>query len=412
MSIGILSGLYPAIYQSATKAIDSLKGKSRSIKGRLQFSRVLIATQFLITLFIFTGAIILSKQVNYFLEKDLGFDKSQVLIVTSVPRLFNDEGFQKMESAKQEFLGSSKIKDVSLSWGAPGWNFSPFDLDVFRLENSIDAAKIRSSLTSADEDYLDVFDIKLVEGEFLQTAQLEKIVLNRTAQKALSAGIGDQVKFQGDDINVFTVGGVVEDFNYESLHEPIRPIVFMHTRALQMYRFFSFKLEPGSLAESVIEVEKFWKKTFPNDPFDYTFTDEKLKALYNTEVQLKKASSIATTLMIIIVLTGVFGLVSLNVSKRIKEIGIRKVLGASVSNILSLISREYAILMLVAAVVATPLAYLAADYWLNNFAYHIDVKWWIFVIPVGTLFMITILVVCIQSLGTALSNPVKSLRYE
>lgn len=412
ISIGILAGIYPAIYQSATKAIDSLKGKLRSVNGNLLFSRGLITTQFLITLFIFTGAIILSKQVNFFLEKDLGFDKSQVLIVTSVPRLFNEEGFQKMESAKQAFLGSSKIKDVSLSWGAPGWNFSPFDLDVFRLENSVDAAKVRSSLTSADEDYLNVFDIKLAEGEFLQTAQLDKIVLNRAAKKALAAEIGDQVKFQGDDVNVFTVGGIVEDFNFESLHEPIKPVVFMHTKALQMYRFFSFKLEPGSLTESVSEVEQLWRKTFPNDPFDYSFTDEKLKALYTTEVQLKKASSIATTLMIIIVLTGVLGLVSLNVSKRIKEIGIRKVLGASVSNILSLISREYAILMSIAFVLSTPLAYLAADYWLNNFAYHIDVKWWMFVIPIVSLFIITTLIVCIQSIGTALANPVKSLRYE
>ncbi len=409
--IGLFAGLYPALYQSSAKAIDSLKGKFKSVKGTAHFSRGLITTQFLITIFIFIGAIILSKQVSFFLEKDLGFDKSSVLIVTSVPRLFDEQGFQKMESAKQEFLHSPKIRDVSLSWGAPGWNFSPVDLQVYRLETSPEEGT-RVSLTSADEDYLKVFEIKLAEGEFLASSQLNKLVINRTAQKALSVDLGDKVKFQGDSINVFTIGGIVEDFNYESLHEPVKPVVFMHTEEFQAYRYFSFKLEPGNLVASVKEVEQIWKKVFPDDPFDYTFADERLQMFYATELQLKRASTIATVLMLIIVLTGVLGLVSLNVSKRIKEIGIRKVLGASASNILILLSREYAILMMIASLIASPLAYYTADYWLDNFAYHIRLQWWMFIVPVIVLFITTILIVCAQSLRTALSNPVKSLKYE
>ena len=409
--IGILAGLYPALYQSAAKSIDSLKGKFKSVKGAIRFSRGLIATQFLITIFIFIGAVILSKQVSYFLEKDLGFDKAHVLIVTSVPRRYDEEGFHKMDAAKQEFLRSPKIQHVSLSWGAPGWNFSPQDLQVYRMEDSQEDG-IRASLSSADEDYLKVYEIRLAEGEFLQSTQLDRLVINRTAQEALSVELGDKIRFGGDSINIFTVGGIVEDFNYESLHETVKPVVFMHNKTFQLYRFFSFKLEPGNLTGSVQEVEQIWKKVFPNDPFDYSFTDEKLQALYSTELQLKKASSIATILMIIIVLTGVLGLVSLNVSKRIKEIGIRKVLGASATNILVLLSREYAMLMVIAFLIATPLAYFAADYWLNNFAYHINLEWWMFTIPIVTLFTGIIVIVCVQSLRTALSNPVKLVRYE
>jgi len=414
VGIGILAGIYPAVYQSATRPIESLKGKIKSVKSTLQFSRALVAIQFGITGFIFIGAIVLSTQTSYFLEKDLGFTRDHVLVVTSVPRLWDEEGFAKMDAAKAEFLRSSKIKSVSLSWGAPGWNFSPTDDRLYRVDQTHDDG-FRSSVTSVDEDYLDVFGIELAEGNFLldnPTANPGNVVINQTAQKLLAVNVGDKVKLTSFGDSTLTVTGILHDFNFETLHEPIRPVVFLHNRAVQSYRYFSFKLEPGSLVESVSEVESLWKRVFPNDPFDYTFTDEKLKTQYATELQLKQASTLGTVLMLIIVLTGALGLVSLSVSKRSKEVGIRKVLGASVSNILLLLSREYMVLMTVAFVLVTPLAYWFMQRWLENFAYHIDLQWWMFVLPSVILFGITLLIVSLQSLKTALTNPVKSLKYE
>jgi putative ABC transport system permease protein len=270
-------------------------------------------------------------------------------------------------------------------------------------------------MAAADEDYATVFGLDVIAGKFLfdvaETFQSNRLVINETAQRVLSAGIGDKVQVQFSD-QEFTIAGVVKDFNFESLHEPVKPVAFIHTRDFGAFRYFSFGLNPGSLSESVQEVEKIWNKVFPGDPFVYDFTDERLKVIYQTELQLKKASTIGSVLILIIVLTGVLGLVSLSVAKRSKEIGIRKVLGATVSNILTLVSREYALLLTASFLVGIPLSYLFSARWLDGFAYHVELSWWMFLLPVLFLFMITIVMVGAQSLKKAISNPVDSLRYE
>lgn len=413
--IGIIAGIYPAIFQALAKPIESLKGKPGSIKSTLHFSRVLVGAQFLITTVVFIGAVILSRQVSYFLEKDLGYDKSHVLIVGSVPRLWNDEGFIKMEAARQQFLRSPKVKEVSLSWGAPGWSMIPFNAKISKADQSQEEG-VNTAITSVDEEYIKVYELRLLKGKFLINdnglLQPNSLVINETAQKEMNVRVSDKVTIERFNGIEFIIGGIVHDFNFESLHEKVKPIAFMHNRDFAAYRCFSFKLEPGSLPEAVAEVEQLWKGIFPNDPFDYDFIDEKVRALYTTELQLKQASSIATVLMLIIVMTGVLGMVSLSVSRREKEIGIRKVLGASISNILLLFSREYSILITIALLLAIPVAYYFGDLWLQHFAYSIELTWWMFALPGGVLFCLTLLVVNTRSLKTALANPVKSLRAE
>jgi putative ABC transport system permease protein len=235
--------------------------------------------------------------------------------------------------------------------------------------------------------------------------------LNESAQKALGVNVGDRLNIQFSD-KEFTVAGIVKDFNFESMHEKVKPVAFTHNRDFQAYRYFSFKLNPGSIAQSVQEIEQLWKNIFPNDPFVYAFTEERLAIAYQTELQLKKASAIASVLILIIVLTGVLGLVSLGVAKRNKEIGIRKVLGASATNILLLISREYAVLMMLSCAVGLPVSYLFASQWLSGFAYRIELNGWMFAIPIAALFCITIAMVCLQSFKTAMADPVKALKYE
>lgn len=414
ISIGVLAGIYPALFQSLARPVDSLKGKFKSVQATVQFSRLLIGTQFLITIFIFIAALVVTSQVNFSLKKDLGYNKDHVLVVTSVPRLWNEAGFVKMESAKKEFLQSANIKSVSLSWGSPGNTFSPGGGKVYKIGTPAEKG-ISHVITYADEDFQNVYDFRMVAGSFLDAEgirQPNSVVINESAQKALGVQVGDQLRAVDYGDTIYTVRGVMADFNFASLHEKISPVMIIHPRDVQAYRYFSFKLEGGSAIETVQTVEQAWKKVFPDDPFDYWFANEQLKVMYTTELQMKKATTTATILMLIIVVTGILGLVSLSVSKRTKEIGIRKVLGASLRDILTLITREYVYLIVMAFVVAVPLAYFMVKQWLDSFAYKIQPGWWMFVLPGFSLLLFTVLIVTAQSLRTASANPVKSLRYD
>lgn len=414
IAVGFLAGIYPSFYLSSTGAIESLKGKFNSVKGTLRFSRGLVGFQFLVAVFILITSMIMSKQISYFMETDLGYDKSHVLIASSLPRIWTEEGMNKMDVAKREFLTSPKIKSVSLSWGSPNFNFEPYKANINHAGQPTEKG-ILTSMSSADEAYANVYGLKLLDGKFFfdegEPFQTNRLVLNESAQKALGIQVGDKLDIQFSD-QQFTVAGIVKDFHFESMHEKIKPVAFTHNRDFQAYRYFSFKLNPGSIVQSVQEVERLWKNIFPNDPFVYAFTEDRLAITYQTELQLRKATAFASVLILIIVLTGVLGLVSLSVTKRNKEIGIRKVLGASVSNILALISREYALLMIIAFGLGIPVSYMFISQWLSGFAYRIDVDGWMFVVPILALFCITIVMVCAQSFKTAKSDPVKSLKYE
>lgn len=415
LSIGLLAGVYPALFQATTRPIDSLKGKAQLTRGTISISRLLIVIQFVITIFIFSASTILAKQVSYFLEKDLGYNHSHILIVYSVPRIWNDEGFSKMDAAKKEFQKSARVKSASLSWGAPGWLFNPAEVKISKPGEALDQA-MKIYVTGADEQLASVYDLKLKEGNFLSReladSSARDLVINEAAQQTLDVELGDKLIIDGFGDVEFTVGGIAEDFHYESLHEAVKPVVIMNNRDFAAFRFFSFRLEPGNLSESVAEVERLWKNVFPNDPFDFTFADDKLKALYATELQLRKASTLASVLMAIIVLTGILGLVSLNISKRIKEIGIRKVLGASVTDILGLMSMEYAQLVLLAIVLAIPISWYFGYQWLQNFVYHIELEWWMLVMPGILLLIFTVAVVSSQSFKSAAANPVDSIKCE
>ena len=414
LGIGILAGIYPALYLSTSTTLESLKGKFKSVNGTIRFTRGLITVQFLVAIFIFTAALIMSQQVSYFLEADLGYDRSRVLIVSSVPREWNEEGFNRMDAAKNTFVSSPKVESVSLSWGAPNFNFSPYSARINKTGHSLEDG-VLTIVSATDEDYADVYGLELTRGKFLFDDEDNRapnhVVMNETARRALDVDVGDKVKIEFSD-EEFTISGLVKDFNFESFHKPVQPVVFVHTRDFQAFRYFSLKLGPGNLDEAMTEVQQLWKNVFPNDPFVYNFTDERLKVVYQTELQLKQASVAGTILILIIVISGVLGLVSLSLERRTKEIGIRKVLGASVTNILTLISSEYAYLMLLSFLAGIPLSYYFGRQWLSNFAYRVNLEWWMFVVPLFLLFGLTIVVVIGQSLKNSLDNPVNSLRHE
>ncbi len=415
LATGIAAGIYPAFFLASYKTLESLKGKLKAGKGNIALSRSLISIQFLLAIGVFTAAIIITQQVSYFLEKDLGYDKSTVVTVSSVPRDWTPEGFNRMDAAKVQFQQIPSVQSVSLSWDIPNGNFGVV-AELYRQGKQTEEG-VGMPILMADEDYRDTYQFSMLAGTFFQpkgqVQQPDDMVINESAQKALQVQVGDKIQMKGVPI-AFRVAGVVKDFNFFSLHQQVKPLVFMNTRnnLFPAFRYFSFRLQPGNIAQSIEALEQRWKEVFPNDPFEYAFMDQNLQRLYKTEIQMKKAAGVATVLMLFIVLLGVLGLASQSVTRRTKEIGIRKVLGASVSSVLLLIAREFVWLIAIALLVAIPLTYYFVGQWLTTFAYHIDLHWWMFAVPGTLLFLIALLVVSGQSLKAALSNPVDALRIE
>jgi putative ABC transport system permease protein len=413
LTVGLLAGAYPAFLLSAYNAVESLRNKASSLKAGGGLSRSLVALQFMLAIGVFAFSIVITRQVAFFLQKDLGYDKEYVLTISSVPRRWSEEGVRTMEAARREFLTLPVVKDISLSWEIPAGNYGN-QVQTYRQGVEEDNA-VDMPLLMTDEHFANTYGIPMKEGVFLENEQyawhLGDIVVNESAGKALSVGVGDKVRIKNDTV-IFTVVGVVKDFHFFSLHENVRPMVFLHTRGTQAFRHFSVKLEAGNMASAVAAVEAKWRQVFPDDPFVYNFMDQELARLYKNEIRLKKASNVATGLMLIIVFTGVFGMVSLAVSKRTKEMGIRKVLGASVDSIIVLMSKPYLMLISAACAVATPLAYYFSMQWLQAFAYRVPPAWWCFVLPVVAILGLTLLLVAVRSLRTALANPTRALRYE
>jgi putative ABC transport system permease protein len=413
--IGFAAGSYPSFLLSAYKTIDSLKGKLRTGTNKSVLSKGLITTQFTISIFVFICSIVVSRQISLFLESDLGYDKSYIITVSSVPRVWSEEGVNSTLAATQEFLDVPQVQDATLSWGVPNGNAVRQEFKVYPTGTEKEKAHL-VGFVSTDEHFLDVYKMQLLEGNFFNrdggTWNPDDVVLNETASKALGVGVGDKVTPLWSDSAVFNVKGIVKDFNFSSLHQGVKPMAFYHLKQLQDYRFMSFRVNPGNVVETVAGVERKWREVFPDDPFDYAFMDDRLTALYKSEIQLKKATAAGTGVMTVIVIVGVLGMVSLAVSRRFKEIGIRKALGASVWNVLRLFSAEYVRIIMLSIALAVPFAWFTASKWLQGFALRVDLSWWMFVIPGVALMILAMFVAGISARKAAVSNPVDALRAE
>ena len=415
--IGLLSGVYPAFVLSSLPSIDSLKGKLKSIKENVFFRRLLIVSQFTIALFVFVGAVVISKQVNFFFNKDLGYNKASV-VTAKVPRDWSPAGIAKMETIRNEMARLKEVNQVSISYDIP--DGSPGNSNaLYRMGQDSTQAIFIQTLTS-DEKYAETYQIPMLAGVFFQSKQENyqplKLVLNESATKALgfknpSDAVGKLVKMHYVP-QPFMIAGVTKDFHVGSMHKSISPLLFINVKDNIFYRFLSFKIQAGNLAESMNKIEHKWKELMPNSVFEYNFMDDTLQKMYQSEVQLKKASFVATILSIIIVLLGILGMVSLSINRRTKELGIRKVLGATSMSIMMLFLKEFVLLMTIAAVISFPLGVMSMNAWLTNYAYRIELNWQIFM-SVGFIFgLVIILFVSFQTYKTALMNPVKSLKTE
>jgi putative ABC transport system permease protein len=417
ISIGLLSGIYPAFVLSNLPTIDSLKGKLKSVKENIFFRRFLVISQFSIALFVFIGAVVISKQVNFFFNKDLGYNKEAVVTIRT-PRDWTPAGVAKMETIRNEMSQLKEVSQVSLSYEIPDGNYGQ-SIGLYKIGQDSTQA-ITMPLLTTDEKYAETYQISMLAGVFFHSTQEafqpNKLVLNESATKALgfknpSQAIGQMVRIFAAPQN-FTIVGVTKDFHLGSIHKKISPLFFTSVKENTIFRFLSFKIKTGNLLESVSAIEHKWRQLMPNSVFDYTFMDDTLQKLYQTEIQLKKASLVATILSVIIVLLGILGMVSMSITRRTKELGIRKVLGASSGSIMMIFLKEFMLLMTIAIVISFPLGVMSMNAWLTNYAYRIELNWEIFM-SVGFLFCLVIIAfVSFQTYKVALANPVKSLRTE
>lgn len=415
--VGLLSGLYPSLVLANLPSVDSMKGKLKSVKENIFFRRILLASQFTVALFVFGGAAVISQQVNYFFNKDLGYNKEAVFSIR-VPRDWSAKGVEKMETTRNEIAKLKEVKQGSLSWEIPDGS-AGFSSAIYKPGQDSTKAFYAPTLVT-DERFAQTYGIPMAAGQYFHavqgTYQPERMVLNEAAIKVLGFktaqdAVGQQVRLHYYP-KPFTVVGVIKDFHFESMHAAIKPTAFMQVKDNNYYRYLSFRLNPSNLAEAMRSIETKWRTLLPDAPFEYTFMDQTVKKLYQSEVQLQQAAKVATILAIIIVLLGILGMVSLNITRRTKEVGIRKVLGASGISIVFLFLREFLIVLAIAILIAFPLAIMSMNNWLQNYAYRIELSWITFA-SVGLVFVLMVaLLVGFQTLKAARLNPVKSLKIE
>lgn len=413
--LGTLAGLYPAFILSSFKSIDALDGRLKNTLSNNLLRKALLGFQYVTALVVLIGALVVAQQVNYFFEKGLGYTKEYV-ITAPVPRDWTPEGVKKMKTVRDVFEKIQSVQNVSLSYVIPDGN-QGFQITAFKSGGNPNASVTAQGLVT-DESYLETYQISLLAGDYFSAASpaSDKVVINQKAMeqygfKSPQEAIGEQLSIVGED-GILIIQGVVDDFHFESMQQEIKPLVFYNVDVIPNYRYLSFKLNAGSINGSLEDIGKEWRRLLPGAPFEYKFMDDTLEKLYAGEIQFKKAANTATILALLIALLGIFGMVALSIDKRIKEIGVRKVLGASVANISLLFVKEFLIILVVSIIIACPIGYWLMDDWLQNYAYRITLSVVPFLIAIILVGSITATLVLLQTLKIARANPVESLKTE
>jgi putative ABC transport system permease protein len=402
IGVGILSGSYPAVFMSGLRPVEVLKGK---IVGKLSSSRLqhgLIILQYAASIALVIGSIVIYQQLQYMKQKELGFDKSGVIVLP-----VHDYKL-RFDNLRNEWLQYPGIEGVTMSTQLPiNITSSHIINDESNADNNDDIAIYECR---TDADFLKIFNIELIAGRNFtmnKSDSAEAFLINETAARALGwtpeEAIGKQVVDDGKK----TIVGVIRDFHMHSMHLPIAPLLLRV--ATGGPTFVSVKIEKGKEQDCIAMIERSFKKNSPW-PFEYHFLDEQFNQLYHSEKKLGEIFGVFTFVSIMIASLGLFGLAAFMTGQRTKEIGIRKVLGASAQQIVLLLSKDFLMLVTIAFVLAIPLGWFGMNAWLQDFAYRIDIEWWIFAIAGLTALSIAKLTISYQSIRASTANPVESLK--
>ena len=413
--VGTIAGAYPALYLSSFNPVRVLK-KEAGNSGRNPWLRnSLVVVQFAVSIFLFIGTIIVYNQLDYISNKKLGFNKDQVVVVKKTDDIAIKRP-HNIESFVNDLKSIPGVIDASNSNHIFGEDFGNTPYKIFGTnDNHI------MNIMFADYDFASVYGIRMAQGRFYSReygTDTTAIVINETAAKDFGIAddpIGKQIVHahsNDEEADVYTVIGVMKDFNYQSLHQKIQPMIIHLFNSRGFGRNVSVKLSPNNMKKELSEINDVWHKYAGNQAFEYIFFDEDFEKAYAAEERTGVIVSVFSVLAILIACLGLLGLAAFTTEQRTKEVGIRKILGASVPGIVVLLLKDFAKWVLISNIIAWPIAYFALSKWLEDFAYRVNISFWTFVLASVIAILIAIFTVSYQSIKAAVANPVKSLRYE
>lgn len=420
--IGLVAGCYPALFLSKFSSVEVLRGQISKKPGGLTLRRVLVATQFAVTIVIITGTLIMYKQVQFMKDADLNLQKENIIAIQRSANDFEDEeeATIRLRTYKDEILKHPNVVSVASSRALPGQQLGINSFTFVRPEGWTGEDPLRMRWANVDSHFFDLFEIGLLEGRNFrdgsETDRNESVIINRAALEDFGweTAAGKPIRLGSSGGDPLTVIGVVEDYHYQSLENEVQPVIhFYRPPESNAHNFISVKLRPGQMNSTLQDLEAQWNEIVAVDmPMNYSFVDEQFDQLYQVQDRLVTVSAVFSVFAILIASLGLLALASLMVTQRIREIGIRKVLGASVSRIILLVSKDFVLLVAAGFLIAAPAGWYLMNNWLEDFAYRIPMNAGVF--AAGGLFVIilALIMVGVRAFSAARMNPVESLRSE
>ncbi|MDC6366937.1 MULTISPECIES: ABC transporter permease [Flavobacteriaceae] len=409
--VSFLSGSYPGILMSRIVPVLALKGKLKhNNTGGSTTRKVLVVAQFTISIILIVATIIISKQIDYAVNGDLGFNSDSIVMV-SIPE---DKDVVQIKSLKDRISGIPGVSEVSICLTSPGGSINSLGTS-FKYSNRPEYEEFSIQFKSMDKDYLKTFDIPLVAGRnFFERDSITEVIVNEKVGEKLGVYpveelIGKQVTANGGYIKA-TIVGVVSNFHDTDFTEEISPVLMAYEPG--WFDEIAIKMDMHNTKHILDQIDDYWSDTFAGYTYEPRFLDDRVMEQYETEQRYLTLSKVFSALAIFIGCLGLYGLILFFVGLRTKEIGIRKVLGSNVANILGLFSADFFKLILIAGIVATPIAWYLMEQWLQGYTYRTEIHWWVFAFAIVSIMIITFATISYQTLKVALSSPVKSLRTE